>query len=434
MEVRVPGDKSISQRALILACLSEGTCRIRGLLREGDPASTAGALRGLGAPIPRLESGDSEVTFRGLGLRGFRPPVAPLDLQNSGTGARLLLGVLAGQPLEAVITGDESLRGRPMGRVTEPLTRMGARFQALEVEGRLPILVRGGPLNTIDYELPVASAQLKSALLFAGLVGGVEVRLVEPGRSRDHTERAFLGLGVPVSSGPRAGGWGVTLSEPPHTLPPVDLSVPGDFSSAAFFVLFGLLRRAGEPLVIRDVGLNPTRTGLLSVLSRMGGKVRVEASSVAGGGEPSGDLIVQWSDLKAGRLGEDEIPGLIDEVPILAAGAARARGVTRITGAAELRVKETDRIRAVVTNLRALGVEAEELKDGMEIMGSDRPLKGRVQSYGDHRIAMAFGVLGALSGNQIEIEGREAAGVSFPGFWELLDRVSGGSRAGGRPS
>jgi len=318
-----------------------------------------------------------------------------------------------------------------MARVTDPLTAMGAHFEALEVEGCLPIRVRGGPLKGFSYHLPVASAQLKSALLFAGLVGGVEIQLVEPGRSRDHTEKVLGSLGVSVTSGPREGGWGVALSNPPLGLPPLDLDIPGDFSSAAFFLLFGLLRGGAEPLVIKAVGLNQTRTGLLPVLERMNARIEVERSPAPGGGEPLGDLFVYPSELAGCRVGGDEIPGLIDEVPILAAGAACARGLTRITGARELRVKETDRIQAVVANLKALGVEAEELEDGLEIEGTDRPLRGRVQSYGDHRIAMAFGVLGALPGNEVLVDGGEVASVSFPGFWELLTRARGDSRTRG---
>jgi 3-phosphoshikimate 1-carboxyvinyltransferase len=426
MELKVPGDKSISQRALILASLAEGESRIRGLLCGGDPASTAKALRRLGSPIPDFDHPGSEVTFRGLGLRGLRTPSGPLDLENSGTGARLLLGVLAGRHLEAVVTGDESLRKRPMARITDPLAAMGARFDALEMEGRLPIRVRGGPLEPFSYRLPVASAQLKSALLLAGLVGGVGVHLVEPGRSRDHTERVMAGLGIPITGVPREDGWGVTLSDPPSRLPALDMDVPGDFSSAAFFVLLGLLRSGSDALLIQDVGLNATRTGLLPVLKRMGARFSVEGRSDPGDGEPYGDVVVYPSDLVACQLEGDEIPGLIDEVPILAVGAARAQGLTRVRGAGELRVKETDRIRAMVENLLALGVEAAELEDGMEIQGTDRPLRGRISSFGDHRIAMAFGVLGALPENDIQIDGQKVAGVSFPGFWDLLHSVTHG--------
>jgi 3-phosphoshikimate 1-carboxyvinyltransferase len=424
MELRVPGDKSISQRALILATLGSGTSRIRGLLTGGDSASTASALQQLGSKIPPLDPRGAEVQIAGMGLRGLRRPSEPLDLGNSGTGARLLLGVLAGQPLEAVITGDESLRGRPMSRITDPLSAMGAHFETLGEPDRLPIRVRGGSLSAFSYRLPVASAQLKSSLLLAGLVGGVGVTLIEPGRSRDHTERMLNGLGIRIDSGELAGGWSVALVEAPEEIPPLDLDVPGDFSSASFFILHGLLQKGRGSLVIRDVGLNPTRTGLLPVLTRMGAVFSTEPKPLPGPGEPWGDLTVFPSDLKGFSLGRDEIPGLIDEVPILAVGAARAQGTSRITGAGELRVKETDRIRAVVGNLRAIGVQAEELEDGMEIQGTDRPLKGRVRSFGDHRIAMAFGILGAQPGNEIDIDEKAVAGVSFPAFWELLNAVA----------
>jgi len=423
MEVRIPGDKSISQRALIFAALADGRSRLQGLLDGGDPASTAEALRMLGAEIPPL---GADISVGGRGLRGLLPPSDALDLRNSGTGARLLLGVLAGQSFDAVVTGDDSLRRRPMGRITRPLTDMGARFQALGEEGRLPIRVSGGELSPLSYELPVASAQLKSALLLAGLVGGVAVELVEPGRSRDHTERLLAGLGVPVLSGGQGDRWGVALTEPPESLSPLDMIVPGDFSSAAFFILLGLLRSGTEPLILENVGLNPTRTGLLPTLERMGGRVEAEELREAGaGGEVSGTLVVAPSELQGCDVGGQEIPGLIDEVPILAVGAARARGRTRITGAGELRVKETDRIKAMVENLRAVGVEAEELEDGLEVEGTDRPLKGDVRSHHDHRIAMAFGVLGSLAGNEIRIDDLEVASVSFPGFWGQLARVSG---------
>jgi 3-phosphoshikimate 1-carboxyvinyltransferase len=434
MEMRMPGDKSVSQRALILSALGQGESRIRGLLPQGDPASTAGALRGLGVLIPPLSADGAEVRITGLGLRGLRQPTHPLDLQNSGTGARLLMGALAGQPLEAVLTGDESLRSRPMSRVTKPLSSMGAVFQALEAEGRLPMQVRGGKLNPLTYTLPVASAQVKSALLLAGLVGGVDVRLREPGRSRDHTERMLRALGVDVPSGPLDDGWEVSLLHAPDTLQPLDLDVPGDFSSAAFFMVLGLLRGGREPLVMEGVGLNPTRTGLLQVLSRMGARIRTEAEGEGSSGEPVGTLVVEPSELTGCQVDEAEIPGLIDEVPILAVGAARANGVTRISGARELRVKETDRIRALARNLEAVGVEVEELEDGLVIQGTDRPLSGTVRSYGDHRIAMAFGVLGALAGNTVRVDEPHVAGVSFPGFWDMLGEVKRGvGKTGKRP-
>jgi len=325
-----------------------------------------------------------------------------------------------------------------MARITDPLSRMGASFEFLEEPGRLPVRVTGGGLRPFSYQLPVASAQLKSALLLAGLVGGVEVDLTEPGRSRDHTERMLVGLGVDLRSGSGPAGWEVSLGRPPSSLPALDLDVPGDFSSAAFLILLGLLAPEGNTLVVRSVGLNDTRTGLLGVLEQMGARVEVEMRPGGSAGEPIGDLVVHGTRLSACRVGGAEMPRFIDEVPILAVGAARAEGVTRIEGAAELRVKETDRIGALVTNLRALGVEVEELEDGLEIQGSDMPLVGTVQSFGDHRIAMAFGVLGALPGNEIEIEGSDTASVSFPGFWEMLSQVKaslfGVTRSGGKTS
>ncbi len=423
MKVQVPGDKSISQRALILAALARGESRIRGILDGGDPASTAGALRALGAAIPPLSEWKDEIRVPGLGLHGLKASGTPLDLGNSGTGARLMAGVLSGEEMDSILTGDASLRSRPMKRVTQPLSRMGARFQYLENEGRLPLKIRGGSLRPMEYTLPVASAQVKSAILLAGVVGGVPLNLLEPGPSRDHTEGMLRASGVPVETEVVGPGRRVVLLPPPSEVGPLDLDVPADFSSAAFFLLFGLLAPPTEPLVLPGVGLNPTRTGLLPVLERMGGRVRVEGKWGEAQGEPLGDLVVEPSPLRGTRIEGEEIPTLIDEIPILAVGAARAQGATIIRGAGELRVKETDRIRALAENLRAVGVEAEELEDGLEIQGSDGPLEGRVRSFGDHRIAMAFGILGALPGCHIEVDHPEVATVSFPAFWELLEHL-----------
>ena len=428
MRVTVPGDKSMTQRALILASLAEGESRLRGLLPGADPRATAAALRALGVEIPPLPDDASEIRIRGRGLRGFRPPERSLDLGNSGTGARLLLGVLAAQPLEAVVTGDASLRSRPMGRVTGPLELMGGQFEELGEEDRLPIRVRGGELRPVEYETPVASAQIKSALLLAGLVGGVFVLVSEPDRSRDHTERMLALCGASTVGHRREGRWRVELRDPPSALRPLDFDVPGDFSSAAFLLALGLLGGAGPELVVAGVGLNPTRTGLLPVLERMGGTPELVAGDAEGEGEPSGDIRVEPTPLRGVELTEEEIVGLIDEVPLVAALGARAEGTTRITGAEELRVKETDRIRALVENFRSLGVVVEELDDGLVVQGSQRPLEGRVRAYDDHRIAMAFGILGALPGNRIEVDDPGVVEVSFPGFWEVLERVSVGGR------
>jgi 3-phosphoshikimate 1-carboxyvinyltransferase len=345
-----------------------------------------------------------------------------LDLGNSGTGVRLLLGLLAACPFDAVLTGDESLRSRPMKRVTAPLSSMGARFESLEAPDRLPIHVRGGKLSPLQYDLPIASAQVKSALMLAGLVGGVPVSLTEPGRSRDHTERMFRQVGVAVSSDARDGRWHVSFADPPPVLPPLDFHVPGDFSSAAFLLVAGLLGVGAGSLTLDNVGLNPTRTGLLPLLARMGGEVAVEGGS-DDGREPVGRLKVAPAMLAGTEVSAEEVLPAIDEIPALVALASRARGVTRITGAGELRVKETDRIRALVEGMRALGVDVEELEDGLVLEGSDRPLRGTIDSHLDHRIAMAFGLLGALPGNEVRVLGAECVDVSFPGFWETLARI-----------
>jgi 3-phosphoshikimate 1-carboxyvinyltransferase len=424
MIVTVPGDKSITQRALILSALAEGRSRLRGLLTGEDPTSTAGAMRALGARVPSLPRDGGEVIVDGLGLGGLREPARELDLGNSGTGTRLLLGVLAAQSFRATLTGDASLRSRPMGRVTRPLASMGARFRFLEQGDRLPLEVEGGALRATHYDMPVATAQVKSALLLAGLAGRVPVTLTEPGRSRDHTERMLSALGATVDSFADGDRWRVVLATPPEKIWPLDLDVPADFSSATFPLVFALLDGARGGVTVRNVGMNPTRIGILPVLQRMGARLRFDPEPDQGG-EPMGTITAEPTELRATTMDEHDVVLAIDEVPILAAAAARARGTTRITGAAELRVKETDRIRALAQNLRAVGVEAEELDDGLEISGTDKPLRGDVDAMGDHRIAMAFGVLGALRGNEIRVRGREVADVSFPGFWDLLAKLAG---------
>jgi 3-phosphoshikimate 1-carboxyvinyltransferase len=418
--VRVPGDKSISQRALIFAALADGESRLSGLLPGKDPSSTARALRALGAEIGALSPDGAPIRVRGSGLRGLRAPTGALDLGNSGTGARLLMGVLAASPFEAVVTGDDSLRSRPMKRVTDPLARMGARFESLESEGRLPIRVRGGALRGIDYEMPVTSAQVKSALLLAGLVAGAPVSLTEPSRSRDHTERMLREVGVAVHDRDLDGRWRVELPEPPRRIPALDYHVPGDFSSSAFLLVAGLLGIAGGELTIEEVGLNPTRTGFLALLARMGASLRIQGGR-DDGHEPVGSLTVGPTALGGIDAGHADVSAAIDEIPALMALAARARGTTRVTGAAELRIKETARIRALVDGLRAVGVEVEELEDGLVVEGSDRPLRGTVDARLDHRIAMTFGLLGALPGSDIRVVGAECVDVSFPTFWETLE-------------
>lgn len=433
MRITVPGDKSLTQRALIFASLADGESRLAGLLHGGDAASTAGAMRALGAGVGELPEGGGELRVRGVGLAGLRTPSGALDLGNSGTGTRLLLGVLAGSVVRATLTGDDSLRSRPMGRVTEPLSRMGARFEHGGAPGRLPITVQGArPLQALDWTSPVASAQVKSAILLAGLTGRAPVAVTEPRQSRDHTERllASVGIGVEAGPAPDGSGWRVAVPAPRDGIDPLDFVVPGDISSAAFLLALAVLGGAGASLAVDRVGLNPTRTAFLDVLGRMGAHVSVERDGSAWGEEPVGVVATSPAELKAVSVGADEVPALIDEIPLIAALGATAAGVTRITGAEELRAKESDRIKAMVENLRAVGVRAEELSDGLEVEGTDAPLAGRVRTRGDHRIAMAFGVLGAVGANRIEVDDPGAADVSFPGFWSLVERVGA---AGGAP-
>lgn len=415
---RVPGDKSISHRALLLAALAEGRSRLAGVLAGEDCAATAAALRALGVRVPPLPGDGSEFRITGRGLHGFHSPEHALECANSGTTARLLLGLLAGQPFSARLNGDESLRRRPMRRVTQPLERMGARFRELGEPDRLPLEITGGALSPLRYASPQASAQVKSAILLAGLTGGAAVEVCEPRRSRDHTERLLAAQGVPIRTATLEDGSACVALEPVDHLDPLDLEVPGDFSSAAFLLAFALL--GGTPaLRVRGVGVNPTRTGLLGVLERMGAQVAVERR-VDRGGEPVADLVAGPAEMHGTDVLPQELPSLIDEVPVLAALAARAAGETRITGATELRYKESDRLAALAAGLRAVGVEAEELPDGIVVRGTDRPLRGRVRTHGDHRIAMTFGVLAALRGNDIGVDQPDVVAISYPGFWDAL--------------
>lgn len=433
LRIRVPGDKSVTQRALILGAMAAGESRIGAAPRGADPLATANALRALGVGIHGLDRpATTPLRIEGPGMGRWRQPRSPLDLHNSGTGARLLAGALAAQPLAVVLRGDESLSRRPMRRIAGPLRRMGATVEHLERDGVLPMRVSGAPLREIRHDGEVASAQVKSAILLAAIGAGVPAEVREPRRSRDHTERMLEAMGVQVREGWREGAWSVRIDAPPQRLAPLDLDVPGDFSSAAFFLAWAVLAAGGRQLTIPGVGLNTTRTGFLPVLERMGPEVEsVVREGMAG--EPSGDLVVGAPDgrLRAVEVGGEEVTGMIDEVPILAVLAARADGVTRITGAGELRVKESDRLAAIAVNLRRIGARVEELPEGLEIEGTQRPLAGRVECFNDHRIAMAFGVLGAAPGCDISVDDPGVADVSFPGFWRLLARVRDEASAAG---
>lgn len=410
-DVHVPGDKSISHRALMLAGLSPKASRLRGLLLGADVQSTAHVLRAVGVDIPAL---GPDVVVRGR--TRFVSPAEILDCGNSGTTARLMAGLLAGQPVSATLSGDESLSRRPMTRVAEPLRRMGATIEFLGDAGRLPMRVTGGLLRSQEFELATASAQVKSAILLAALVAAVPVRVREPSQSRDHTERMLRAIGCTVDEGPL----GISFT-PPDLVGALDLEVPGDPSSAAFFAALGCLAGAGT-LHIRGLSLNPTRTAFLDVLHRMGGQLAVTGRAAAI--EPVGDLVITTpSRLRGTTISGDEVPRLIDEIPLLACVAARAEGETVFRDASELRVKESDRIAATVANLRAVGADARELPDGLVVVGSDRPLTGRVATFADHRIAMAFGVLGALPGNDIVVDDPSCVAISYPDFWSDLARV-----------
>ena len=412
--LRVPGDKSISHRALILAALARGKSRIRYILESEDVLATADSLRRLGAAIPVVTQ-DFYVTSRSL--RDLRSTERDLDCRNSGTTARLLAGVAAGAGLRARFVGDASLSRRPMRRVAEPLRAMGAHVD-LSPAGGLPMTVNAGPLRAIEWESPVASAQVKSAILLAALLGGVRAVVAEPHLSRDHTERMLVGRGVEL----QRQGTTVEL-EAGQVVRPDDVDVPADPSSAAFFLALGVLADTSD-LRLVDVCLNPTRIGFLAALERMNGAVSVTDRREEAG-ETLGTLQPRASRLRGIEVHPSEVPSMIDELPLLACLAARADGETIVRGASELRVKESDRIKAVVRNLKQIGADAEELPDGFRVRGSRTTLSGRVEALGDHRIAMAFGVLAALPGNAVTVDDRDCVAVSYPGFWVDLDRVQG---------
>jgi 3-phosphoshikimate 1-carboxyvinyltransferase len=413
---RVPGDKSITHRVLLLAALARGTSSISEALTSLDAQSTARVLRLLGPRVSPLRAG---VVTRVEGTGEFRKPDGILDCGNSGTTTRLLLGLLAAHDFAATLTGDDSLRQRPMRRVTQPLSQMGARFSEQNGDG-LPLTVHGGSLRPLRYEMPVSSAQIKSAILLAGMAGDVEVAVHEPhGKSRDHTERLLQAFGYGLSED---DGW-IQL-RPTGEIQPFEIRVPGDPSSAAFLVGAAALAEGGE-LRIAGVGVNPTRTGFLRVLTRMGARVRIENQSTEFG-EPVGDLVVSPSPLRATEVTSEEIPELIDEIPLLAIVASQAAGVTTFRQVGELRVKESDRLGLIAENLRAVGGRAEVQGEDLLVDGVGYRPRGRVRTAGDHRLAMAFGVLQTLPGAEIAIDDMECAAVSFPGFTDTLRGIQEG--------
>ncbi|HEV7677841.1 MAG TPA: 3-phosphoshikimate 1-carboxyvinyltransferase [Candidatus Dormibacteraeota bacterium] len=421
-EVTVPGDKSISHRALILGALAMGRSYVGGLSPAADVESTASCLRACGGAVRSF--GDGRVSLDGAGMgRTLREPDGLLDCGNSGTTMRLLTGVLAGHDVNVRLDGDPSLRRRPMGRVAEPLRRMGAVVET-GYDGRPPLSVRGRSLlRPIEFVSPVASAQLKSAVMLAGLAAGGPTTVVEPSATRDHTERMLRMCGVDVS----VGAGRITMT--PAPLQPFGMRVPGDLSSAAFFLALAAARR-GWRVTCPNVTLNPGRTGFLDALEAMGARLTVEEGEAAGGVEPVGTVTVEGGDLRATRIDGELIPRCIDELPVLAVLATQAHGVTQIRDAAELRVKESDRIALVVEGLRALGADVEELPDGLVITGPTRLQPAAVDSHGDHRLAMAWGIAGSLAvagAGVTVIDDADAVTVSYPAFFDDLAQLTTGT-------
>jgi 3-phosphoshikimate 1-carboxyvinyltransferase len=412
--VEVPGDKSISHRAVLLAAIGDGETRISGFGRSADTEATIAAVGALGVEV--YEHGSETLRVFGKGLRGLVAPREPIDCANAGTLVRLVAGLLAGQAGQTFeLTGDESLSRRPMERIAEPLRRMGAAIET--TDGHLPLRIEGRDLRAIDYALPVASAQVKSAILLAGLYADGPTTVVEPVPTRDHTERMLAAAGARVHVRP-----GSATVEPAKELQLGEVEVPGDFSSAAPFVVAATLV-PGSELHVHGVNLNPRRTGLLEILERMGAKVTVYNRREIGG-EPAGDLEIHSATLVGTNVGADEVPLAIDELPLFALAAAAARGDSVLRGAEELRAKESDRIEATVDALRALGARARASDDGFTVTGVPARLRGgRIESRGDHRLAMLGAVAGLASREGVRIEDAGAVSVSFPGFFEMLEEL-----------
>ncbi len=420
-EVVVPGDKSLSHRAVLFSAMAEGTSALTGVLDSADVRSTIEAVRALGARVETASVGGGlDIGVAGWGASGPRVPVAAIDCGNSGTTARLLMGVLAGWSVEATLTGDASLSRRPMARVTGPLERMGAAFEMAEGD-RLPVTVRGGALAPIDYELPVASAQVKTAVLLAGMRASGRTTVREPAASRDHTERLLPLFGVPVGANAvERTAW----VDGPVVPRAARFDVPGDPSSAAFLVAAAVIVPESEVVLLR-VALNPTRIGFLRVLERMGADITVDLEATHP--EPVGTLRVRSGPtLRGTTVRPDEVPSLIDEVPVLAIVACMAEGTTRFDGVAELRVKESDRLEALADGVRALGGRVRSGEDWLEVEGPVRLAGGDVDSLGDHRLAMAYAVAGLAASAPVSIDRFEAVDVSYPTFTEHLAALGAG--------
>ena len=413
-QARVPGDKSMSHRSIMLGSIAEGVTHVKGFLEAEDALATLQAFRDMGVVIEGPKNG--EVTIHGVGKHGLKAPTKPLYLGNSGTSMRLLSGLLAGQAFDTVLTGDKSLSGRPMKRVTAPLAQMGAEIATTE-NGTAPLHIKGkaGTLKGIDYVMPIASAQVKSCLLLAGMYAEGQTTTTEPAPTRDHTERMLAGFGYPIK---QEGNKATISSEGKLTATEID--VPSDISSAAFF-LVGASIAPGSDVLLKHVGINPTRTGVIDILRLMGANIEVLNERVVGG-EPVADLHVTASQLKGIDIPEELVPLAIDEFPVLFVAAACAEGQTRLSGAKELRVKESDRIQVMADGLQILGVDAQPTEDGMIINNS--PIgSGTVESHGDHRIAMAFSIAGLRANGPITIQDCENVNTSFPEFKDIATQL-----------
>ncbi len=413
-EIVTPGDKSISHRSIMFGALAEGTTRVKGFLTGEDNLSTLKAFQAMGITIRQAAAGELEI--EGRGLDGLQEPADVLDCGNSGTTMRLMSGLLSGQRFFSVLTGDQYLRKRPMKRVVAPLTAMGARIWGRRGGELAPLAIQGGSLQAISYDSPIASAQVKSAVLLAGLYADGETTVREPHLSRDHSERMLRWFGADVR--PFAGG--VTVAGRPR-LVARDMYVPGDISSATFFLVAALITPGAE-LLVKNVGLNPSRSGSIDILRAMGGELEL-LNEREQSGEPVADILVRHSRLKGIEIGGDVVPRAIDEFPVLSVAAALAEGTTVIRDAEELRVKETDRIAAMASELGKLGAAVEPTPDGMIITGRERLQGGAVTSHGDHRIAMSCAVAALAAAGPVAIADTACTETSFPGFWELLEAV-----------
>lgn len=415
-EISPPADKSISHRSLLLNSIAEGKAQISNFLTSADCLSTLSCLRDLGVEIA-LEGTD--VTITGNGKNGFTQPTGVLDAGNSGTTMRLLSGLLATQPFTSTITGDESLRSRPMGRIIDPLIQMGAKIEGREDNSKAPLTISGGNLHGIDYDMPVASAQVKSSILLAALSANGDTIISQPAPSRDHTERMLRAMGASIDVS------GLTMTLPPIASPlkALSLRVPADISSAAFWLVAGAIHPDAR-ITVKGVGINPTRDGVVEILQSMGASLIIENRRFEGE-EPVADLVIESSSLKSTIIEGDMIPRLIDEIPVIAVAASVAEGTTIIRDAAELRVKESDRISTTASELSKLGAQIEEFPDGMAIHGVANLTGNQCDSHGDHRLAMALAVAGLIADDETMISNAEAVDISYPDFWEDQARLSG---------